>query len=270
MKNVILNIYLKELAGYKKSILFWSLGIIFFLISGMSKYQGYAKSNVSINELFKSMPSALGAIFGLATIDLTTTGGFFSIMALYLAILLSVQAVLLGSGIIAKEEIDKTAEFLFTKPISRNQAFTAKTLSAFTVMTSLSVITTISSLLIVNAFTNGPLINKDVLLLMPGIFFVQLIFLTIGISFATVMRKPKRASQFSAALLLATFITSSLVDVSDKYDYLKYLTPFKYFDPKKTFTDGGYNTVYTVIAIIFVLSFLAISQFAFKKRDFDI
>lgn len=265
-----LNIYLKEIAGYRKSLVFWSLGVVFFLLAAMSKYQGYVKSGVSITEMLKGMPSALGAVFGVGNIDLSKANGYFTICVLYLAIMLGVHAVLLGSRIISKEEVDKTAEFLFTKPITRGQVFAAKILAGFTVMVTLTVVTAASSVLVVGAFNEGPSINTDILLMMPSIFIIQLIFLTIGISFAAIMRRPKRAGQLSAAVLLATYILSAFLEITDKYDYLKYLTPFAYFDAKTIFIDRGYNISNLVISAVFVLAFLALSQVVFKKRDFDI
>ncbi len=269
-KYMKLNIYFKELASYKKSVIFWSLGIIFFLLSGMSKYQGYAKSGVDITEMFKDLPAGFSAFFGTSTIDLGTAGGYFAILTLYLAVMLGIHAVLLGAGIISKEETDKTAEFLFTKPITRRQALGAKILAAFTIMTTLTVVATIGSLIIVSMFNEGPSINNDILLLMPSIFFIQSMFLTIGISFAAIMRKPKRASQFSGAVLLATFIIYTIVDVTDKYNYLKYFSPFKYFDAKTIFVDGSYNIFYIFISVVFIVSLLVISLIAYRKRDFNI
>lgn len=265
-----INIYLKELKSYRKSLFFWSIGILFLLLSGMSKYQAYAKSGVSITELFKDLPAGFSAFFGIGAVDLGTAEGFFAIMILYLSIMLGIHAVLLGSGIIAKEEIDKTAEFLFSKPITRRQAFISKILAAFTIMTALGVITTISSFIIVGIFNEGPSINNDILLLMPCVFFIQSMFLIIGISFAAIMKNPKRAGMFSGALLLATFIISAFVDITDKFNYLKYLSPFKYFDAKTIFINGRYNIYYIIVAVVFIVSFLVISQIAFSKRDLNI
>jgi ABC-2 type transport system permease protein len=265
-----LNIYFKELAGYKKSVFFWSVGIVFFFLAAMGKYEGFANSGVSVTDMFKDMPAGVGAVFGIGNVDLGTISGWFSVLVLYLAIMLGVHAVLLGSGIIAKEETDKTAEFLFSKPVTRGQAFTAKILAAFTILITLFVVSTVASLLILPLFNDGHPVTRDVLLLMPSVFFIQLIFLAIGVAFSAVMRKPKRAGQLSAALLLATFILSAFVDVATKYDWLKYLTPFKYFDPKVIFVDGGYNVAYIIIALVFSTALLAISQIAFRKRDFNI
>lgn len=265
-----INIYLHELANCKKSLFFWSLGIVFLLASAMGKYQGYAVSGVPIADLFKTLPPGLTALFGIGSIDLATASGFFVIVTLYLAIMLGIHALLLGAGIIAKEETDKTAEFLFTKPISRGQAFIAKMLTAFTAIVILNIITAIASLLIVGAFNKGPSADNDILLLMPGLFFIQAIFLTIGTSFAAIMRRPKRAGQLSGAVFLATYVLYGFIEMTDKYDFLGYLTPFKYFDSKIIFNEGGYNIFYIALALIFVAALLTASKIAFNKRDFSI
>ena len=43
----------------------------------------------------------------------------------------TVHAAMLGADIISKEERDKTAEFLFVKPISRNKIIISKLLGSF-------------------------------------------------------------------------------------------------------------------------------------------
>jgi len=146
-----MNIYFKELRNYRKSFLFWSLGIAFLLLAAMSKYQGYAASEVSVTELFANLPAGVGAMFSLGELDLATTIGCYVIIAIYIAVMLGVHAVLLGSGIFAKEETDKTAEFLFTKPISRTQIFLSKLMAAFTLSVTLNIVSVILSIVIVSA-----------------------------------------------------------------------------------------------------------------------
>lgn len=264
------NLYLKEIKDYKKSFLFWSLGIIFLLLTGMSKYLGYAKADVSIANLFKGLPSGFSSFFGVSTIDLQTASGFFAIMALYLAVMLGIHAVLLGSGIVTKEETDKTAEFLYLKPISRLQALTTKLLAGLSIIIGINLVTTISSLLIVGAFNEGPSASGDVLFMMPGVFAVQLIFFVIGFTLASVLSKPKQAGRLAGAILLITFILSIFVDISSKYEWLKYFTPFKYFDPKDIFLDRSYNAVYVAISLVLVSVLIATSRRYYKNRDLDI
>ncbi|MHB1390367.1 MAG: ABC transporter permease subunit [Thermoleophilia bacterium] len=264
------NIYRKEIRSYRRSSFFWTLGIIFFLLAAMSKYLGYSRSGTSINEMINSLPAGFSAFFGTTAIDLQTAGGYYTVCVLYLSVMLGVHAVLLGSGIIGKEETDRTIEFLYARPVSRNQILFSKLLAALTIILTLNIVTLLSSVIMVPWFNDGPSITGDILLLMPGMFFIQLFFLMVGVAFAAVMRRPKRAGMFSAAILLATFIISSFVDISDKYGFLRYTTPFKYFDPKTIFAVGSYNIAYIVIMLATVTILGVGSGMAFKKRDFNV
>lgn len=265
-----MNMYLKELKDLRKSLFFWTLAIIAFMLSAMSKYQGYSKSGTSINDVIESMPAGLGAVLGFKGLDLQTAGGFFAMCALYLSIMLGVHAVLLGSSIISKEESDKTIEFLFAKPVSRNSILLSKLIAALTTIVLLNVVTAITSVISVAAFNEGPSMSSDIIFLMPSIFFLQLWFLMIGATFAAVMRQPKRAGMYSSAVLLATFVISAFVDITDKFGLLKYATPFKYFDPKTIFAEHRYSIVYILITLVAVSVMFALSEMAYKNRDFNI
>jgi len=270
MSHKTMNIYLKELKDYRKSLIFWSIAIIAFLLAAMSKYQGYTKSGTSINDLINTLPAGLSALLGFKGLDLQSAGGFFAMCVLYLAVMLGVHAVLLGSGIVSKEETDKTIEFLCTKPVSRTHILFSKLLAALTAVVILNIVTLASSVVTMPLFTEGPSINSDILFLMPSVFFIQLWFLIIGILFAAVTRRPRWAGMLSASVLLATFIISAFVDLSDKVSFLRYTTPFKYFDAKTIYAEHAYDIWYIVITLVAVTLMVAGSEFAYKRRDFSL
>jgi ABC-2 type transport system permease protein len=188
----------------------------------------------------------------------------------YLSVMLGVHALLMGSGIIAKEETERTIEFLFAKPVSRKRILFAKLLAALTEIAILNIVTLVSSILAMAAFNDGPSINGDIVFMMPAVFFIQLWFLMIGASFAAVMRKPKRAGMVSASVLLVTYIISALVDITDRFSFLRYLTPFKYFDAKQIFIEDRYDYWYIAITAVAISIMLAGSEFAYRNRDFDV
>jgi len=262
------NIYLKELRDSRKSTIFWSLGILAFLVAAMSKYEGYSKSGTDINELISSFPAGLGAVLGFRGLDLQSAGGFFAMSVLYLSIMLGIQAVLLGSGIISKEETDKTIEFLNSKPVSRSRILISKLLAALTVVAILNIVTLVSSVVTMPLFTEGPSISGDILFLMPSVLFIQLWFLMIGAAFAAMMRRPRHAGMLSAAVLLATLIISAFVDLSDRFSFLRFASPFKYFDAKTIFAEGSYNTLHIIITLVVLTLLLLGSRLAYLRRDF--
>jgi len=61
-----------------------------------------------------------------------------------------IHASMIGAAIISKEERDKTTEFLFAKPVSRNEIITAKLFSGFANILIFNLITTTSSIIMVD------------------------------------------------------------------------------------------------------------------------
>ncbi|RJQ47146.1 MAG: ABC transporter [Gaiellales bacterium] len=265
-----MNIYLTELRHQWKALAFWSLGIVAFMVSAMSKYDGYRKAGTSVNEIFRELPGGISAFFGADILDLQSVGGFFTICALYLAVMLGIHALLMGSGIIAKEETDKTIEFLVAKPVSRDRILLAKLLVGLTTIVILNLVTLAVSIASVAPFDPGPTDNGDIVFLMPSVFAIQLIFLVIGLTFAAVMRQPRHAGMLSGAVLLASFILSAWVDISGRLRFLRFLTPFQYFDQKSIYANHAYSAAHVVIAAAAVAVMLAASRFVYRGRDFSL
>lgn len=264
-----MNIFWRELKTYRKSMIFWSLGIIFLVWSGMNKYQATAASG-QINELMSSMPKSLQVIMGAGALDLSKASGYFGILVLYFLLMATIHAAMLGANIIAKEERDKTAEFLFVKPLSRNQIITWKLLSALTNIIIFNLISWISSVLIVSAYSKGEDVSGDVAIVMIGMFILQLLFLVIGTAIAAVFKNPKKAASLSTGIMLITFILSIAIDLNEKLEFLKYVTPFKYYEAKNIMYGGGFDPVYLIISTVLIVGLTVVTYRSFKNRDLHV
>src|SRR5664279_2813934 len=122
----MMSVFFRELKSYRKGLLFWSIGIVFMIAAGMAKYATFKSTGQSITDLLASLPQAVQVVFGTTGFDLSKASGFYGVIFIYVALMATVHAVLIGNGIIAKEERDKTSEFLFVKPIARSKIITAK------------------------------------------------------------------------------------------------------------------------------------------------
>ena len=125
-----MNIFIVEMKAYRKALIIWVFGIIFMVVAGMGKYVALSNSSQSINDLFAQMPKSMQTLFGISSFDLSKASGYYGMLFLYLALMATIHAAMLGANIISKEERDKTAEFLLSKPISRNKIITAKLAAA--------------------------------------------------------------------------------------------------------------------------------------------
>jgi len=262
-----MNIFLKELNSHRKSLLFWCIGVFLMVLSGMNKYANLYSSQQSMNDVMKDMPKSLQVVMGAGSLDLSKASGYYGMLFIYLLLMATIHAAMLGAGIIAKEERDKTAEFLFVKPVSRTKVITAKLLAALFNLIVFNLVTLTSSIVLMAKYSKGENVNRDIIIMMAGMFILQLLFMVMGSAISSVKRKSKKAASLSAGVLLLTFILSVAIDLNERLKNLKYLSPFKYFEAKNVMYGGGLDPLFVVISLFFIAAFTSVTYIFYKKRD---
>ena len=247
-----MNLYLREMKAHRTALIWWCLGMVALIASGMAKYAAYETAGQSIVAIFETLPKVVLVVFGMQGFDLTKASGFFGVLFLYIAVMGAIHAVLLGASLISKEERDRTSEFLYTKPISRGEALTAKLLAGLTNILILNIATSVSSFYSVAYYSKGAPVAKEIVLLMVGFLFLQLIFFTMSALVAGVVKRPKVAPTIATSIMFLTFLLAYLVNMSENLDFLKYLTPFKYFDALALLTDGALDPVFIGLSVLIV------------------
>lgn len=264
-----MNIVLRELKSIRKSLIIWCSSIVFLIYVGMVKYDGFSKAGESANEMMDSLPTAMKAIFGVGDLDLAVISGYYIVFLMYFVLVCGIHAIMQGAVVVSKEERDKTADFLLVKPVKRNQVLTAKIIASFISMVVLNAVTWIASILIVNIYNQGSPINDLIAKLMIGLFIIQMIFFSVGLVFGVVMKSTKKATSVSTAFLLSTFILSAVIDMYSKLDFLKFLTPFKYFDGKKIYMEG-LQASNIILSLVIILVAITLSYVLYKKKDLHV
>lgn len=265
-----MNVFLRELRSRRLALFFWCVGMAALVASGMAKYAAYQSAGQSISALMAQFPKTLQIIFGLSGFDLTKASGFYGVLFLYIALMATVHAVLLGADLIAKEERDRTSEFLFVKPISRSAVISAKLCAGLVNLIVLNIATLVSSIIFVNYFGKGAVITKDILVLTAGLFFLQLLFFFIGLAVAAAHKRAKSSGELASSVLLLTFILSFIINFNSRLDWLKYFTPFKYFDAKALITAGSLDPVYVVLSLGIIVALTVVTYSRYTKRDLGV
>lgn len=264
-----MNIFLRELKANRKALIIWSVCMFLLIVSGMGKYTAYSAGGQN-NEVFKNLPYSIKALLGMGSFDVTTMAGYFAMLFLYIELTAAIHAVLLGAGIIAKEERDKTTEFLIIKPVSRTKIITSKLLAAFVNIIILNVVTLVSSITMVAAYNKGKDISGEISMFILSMLIVQLIFLSIGTALAAFMRNPKTSGSLSVGILLVSFVISKITDFSDRLNGLNVLSPFKYFDYKSLVEGNGLNFGIVILSLVLVAAFSFSTYFFYQKRDLNV
>lgn len=262
-----MNIFLREIKFYAKGLLFWCIGLIVLISSGMAKFSAYSDMGQSMNDIIANFPQSIQAMFGLVGFDLNSATGYIGVMFMYTALMATIHATLLGANIISKEENDRTHEFLFTKPVSRSKAITQKIAAGLTIMIVLNIVSFLSSLFFVGYFTKDNSTAGYNFNLTLGLFIMQLIFFFISTMIAAINKKPKTSASIATSVLLFTFLITYVINLDNKFDFLKYLTPFKYFDAKDALLNNGFSLVFIIISTVIIIASITMTYVYYKKRD---
>lgn len=265
-----MNIFRREMKANRKSLIIWTIGVVFMVASGMGKFSSLEGSGQSMNALMADMPKSMQAIMGVGSFDLSKPIGYYGVLFLYLAVMVAVHAAMLGANIISKEERDKTVEFLLVKPISRHSMITSKLLAALANIIVLNLVTFGSSVVMVQKYADGESVAGDITMLMVGMFLLQLIFLVIGTAIASVYKNSKKATSVSTGILLFLFILSVAIDMNERLEGLRFFTPFKYYDAKNILLDGGFDALYLGLSAALVLALSIATYVFYQKRDMNV
>ena len=261
-----MNIFLRELKANLKSLIIWGVIVILFVVVGVSKFSAYYE-NPEMLAILDNIPPAMLAAFNMEAFNLTTVTGFFGMMFNYYALMLSIAAAMWGSDIISKEERDKTVEFSLTLPVTRGRVITAKALAALVNCVGLLFIAWGASLVSTTPYQPDGEFYKFVGLCMVAIFIMQMLFLAIGIFLGCAMKQYRRASSLAVSVLLGTYFLSILPSLNKNLDFVKYFTPFKYFDAVALLRESRFDMTFVVLSLAIIVASMAGAYVTYTRRD---
>ena len=259
-----MNIFIRELRANFRSLLYWSG---FFIYMGISKYSAFTASGSDVMEMIDALPEAVLNAFQINALNLTTLSGYYGVMYTYFASMAAIFAVLLGNGIIAKEERGKTVEFSLTLPIPRHKLITGKVAAAVVNCFIFMLVMWGGSIVSVQSFDPDPAFYDFLGLMMISVFFMELIFLAIGVLLGAALKDYKRSGSVAVFLLLGTYVLSIISELSENFEFLKFFTPFKYFNPVTLLNESKFDITYLGISAAVIVVSLTVSYIAYQKRD---
>ncbi|NCO66685.1 MAG: ABC transporter permease [Candidatus Aquicultor secundus] len=262
MKNMIVH----ELRQYQKSTIIW----IIFLVAGaalyLSLFPAFSKETGTLLKVLEGYPLAFRKALGITLISFASISGFYSFVITYIILAGSIQAMILGTSIVSKEERGKTAEFLLTKPVRRSQILTAKLVAALILILITNIVYLISVPLLINAIAGATIVPKTFLLLSLALFFVQLFFLALGFLISVSASKIRSVLGVSLTTVFGFYI-AGILDSLIGNTAIRYLTPFKYFDFSYIVKNGSYEIRFIILEAIILILAITTSYYVYVKRD---
>ena len=261
-----MNMFWHELRAYRKGTIIWAVSIILLLVTSMAKFTTLTSGGVDAKKLLAGFPPAVQAIFGLNGLDITTVVGYFGILYLYVTIILSIHAGLLGADIVAKEEQEKTAEFLYVKPRSRHYILTTKLLVALTLVVLMNVVTFATSCALASRYVMLQTVIHELLLFSGAYLVLQLLFMAIGMMVAA-SAWLKYAGKIVAVLVVAMYFVSVAVSVQPSLSGVGKLSPLVQFEASKTIATGSWPIGWAVGDLMLTAGCIVGAYLFYRRRD---
>ena len=253
-----------ELKQGWKSLVIWTVSIVFFIIVCVFLYPEMKGEMEDMNEIFSSM-GAFSAAFGMDRLNFGTLIGFYStecgnILGLGGAFFASLIAV----SSLAKEEKEHTAEFLFAHPVSRKKVLTEKLASVIIQLLLLNVTVFLLSIGSI-ALIGEEILWKEICLLHLAYFLIQIELAGICFGISAFLR----GSGLGIGLGIATimYFLNIIANISDQVNFLKYITPFGYANGADIVENGSLDTGMIWIGMSFAVIGVLTAYWKYNRKD---
>jgi len=266
-----MNILGRELRSNLKGFLIWALALALLNLLMMSIYPSFAADRESIDQMMEMYPEAMIKMFGMERLSLGDPLGFYGVEAYFMVVLFGgIYAAILGSGILAKEEDDKTIEFLLAKPVSRSQIIKEKLLTWVINLIALNLVIGLFSWLSFEIFDVGEFSRLTLFWMLLAPIFIHLFFASLGFLTALFFTRRKSSLSVSIGMVLGLYFLNTIGQLSDKFKALTWFTPFRYMDAGDIFTEGAINPLYALLLLAVSAAAVAATWILYRRRDITI
>lgn len=242
----------------------WTLSTGFMIVLCLLLYPEMGGQISEVEDLYSNMGGFTSA-FGMDKISMGTAMGFYGIeCGSVMAIGCSFFAAMLGANMLSKEERSHTAEFLLTHPISRQRVVFEK-LIAITIQ--IVVLNLVCMLLAIISFN---IIGEEILWDEFKLFHVAQLFMQLEIAFicfgiSAFLKHGVMGVGIGIATLL--YFLNILGNISEKAEFVKYITPFKYADAADVISSCSIDEKLVLVGAIYALIGLTLAFLYYGKKD---
>lgn len=220
-----MTIYIRELKQSFKAWGIWTGIIVFMLLVCILIFPEMKNQMESVTDVFSDMGDFTAA-FGMDKINFGELMGYYGTeCGNVLGIGGSFFAALTAASVLSSEEKNRTAEFLFTHPVSRGSVLVQKLLAVYTRIIAMNLLIMAASVLGFAA-VGEDLSTKEFLLLHLAYMVLQLEIGSVCFGISAFIRRGSIG--IGIGIAFALYFMNIISNISEQAEALKYITPFAY------------------------------------------
>lgn len=253
-----------ELKQERISFLIWTASITFLIVVCVLLFPEMKGEMDSVSDMFSSMGS-FSAAFGMDRISFGTLLGFYSvecgnILGLGGAFFASLIAVMA----LAKEEKDHTAEFLLTHPVSRVRVITEKFAAVMIQIVLMNAIIFGISVASIS-FVGEEIPWEEISLFHLAYFLLQIELACVCFGISAFLRRGGLGVGLGIATIM--YFLNLVANISDRADFLKYITPFGYCEGADIVSNVCLDTKLVLIGMGYAVIGVAAAYWKYTRKD---
>jgi ABC-2 type transport system permease protein len=226
------NLFLKEMRRNASGLITWLIVITVLITVTMSVYRTFMENQSKITGMLTLIPKGALQFKGISNFnDLLSVLGFYAANnVIYMMVLGSIFGIVLSSNIVLKEEYDKTAEYLLTRPITRSEIFFSKLAVVGLNVFLLNLVTALAGFICMELVKKGPFSITSFLILSLYTLLLNLLFGSIGLFMSTLVRRAKPITTLAIGMVLIFYFIHTLSKITESISAIGYISPFRYVD----------------------------------------
>lgn len=246
------------------SLAIWTVSIGLLMMVCILLFPEMKKQTEAISSAFASMGSFTAA-FGMDRLNFGTLTGFYSIeCGNVLGLGGAFFAALTSVTMLAKEEKDRTAEFLLAHPVSRVHILTGKLLAVLLQITVMNMIILGLSLGSI-AIIKETIPWKELLLFHLAYYLLQIELAGICFGISSFLRRNSMGIGLGLATIL--YFLNLVANISESAEFLRYITPFAYCEGADIVEKGCLDSKLIILGMIYAAIGIVTAYAHYCKKD---
>lgn len=253
-----------ELKQGRKTFFIWMAAIGLFIAVCVFMFPEMKGQMDGVSEMFASMGSFSQA-FGMDRINFGTFIGFYSVeCGNILGLGGAFFASLIAVKMLAKEEKDRTAEFLLTHPVSRKRIITEKLLAVMIQIIAMNIMIFVVSIGCI-AVVGEEIPWKEISLLHLAYTLLQVELAGICFGISAFVHGSSLGIGLGIAAIM--YFLDIIANISEKADFLNYITPFGYCKGADIITNGSIDIVRLILGMTYTVIGIAVAYWKYSRKD---
>lgn len=256
----------RELKVNVKALFIFLLILVVMLGTVSAVYPSIMTSNVDVDAMLKMFPKSMLEAFNMDVVSIGSVFGWLSTEGyMFITLLGGCYFAILGGTILLKEQSDHTIDFLYSKPVSKNKILTSKILCGFIYLIVYNVVVGLTTYIGLKVnddfeFTKWALLTLAPLIL-EGFFFLLSLFLSLF------FKKTSKEISIGIGTVFIMYLLNLLGTLSDKIEFLKYLSIFNYMDSRQILVDSHIETFGLVLTFVVSIIMITATYILYNKKE---